>query len=292
MSKIRDISISSSLIIIGALFFVINDAIINYLSPLGIKFYHFVFYGSPVYLIVPLYLILKGNFKKQLRATNYFIPLFRSLLFAPMPFVTFVALKNISLPEFTTLNMAAPLFGSVYAFFLLREKTNFLLFLSLFIGFIGVLFVVQPGFINFNYYFLLVLLGAFIITGSTVLVNKYHYVTSSIGYFIYGGIIVHVSSFILFFYDPLLISLNIFFIIFISSILINGAMLLYTYAFQRSQKYYSSVFCLVYIQIFYSVLIGYFVFDEYLNFYAIIGAILIVLSGVFSIPSQYKQIND
>ena len=69
-------------------------------------------------------------------------------------------------------------------------------------------------------------------------------------------------------------------------------MLLYTYAFQRSQKYYSSVFCLVYIQIFYSVLIGYFVFDEYLNFYAIIGAILIVLSGVFSIPSQYKQIND
>tara|TARA_B100000686_G_C16609435_1_gene872998 strand:- start:575 stop:1141 length:567 start_codon:yes stop_codon:yes gene_type:complete len=188
--------------------------------------------------------------------------------------------------------MAAPLFGSVYAFFLLKEKTNLLLFLSLFIGFVGVLFVVQPGFDTFNPYFLLVLFGAFIITGTTVLVNKYPAVTSPIGYFVYGGIIVHALSFILFFYDPLPISLNIFLIITISSILINGAMLIYTYAFHRSQKYYSSLFCLVYIQIFYSILIGYFVFGEYLNFYAIVGALLIILSGLFSIPSQYKQIND
>ena len=60
----------------------------------------------------------------DLPSTNYFIPLFRSLLFAPMPFVTFVALKNISLPEFTTLNMSAPLFGSIYGIFLLKERIN------------------------------------------------------------------------------------------------------------------------------------------------------------------------
>ena len=65
-----------------------------------------------------------------------------------------------------------------------------------------------------------------------------------------------------------------------------------TIALQRSQKYFSSVFCLVYFQILYSILVGYFFFGEYLNFYAIIGAFLIVLSGMLSLPSQYKQINN
>ena len=288
----RNILISSILVITASLFFVLNDAIINYLSPRGITFYHFVFYGSPIYLFVPLYLLVIGKFKEKLRATNYVIPLFRSLLFAPLPFLTFLALKNISLPEFTTLNMLAPIFGSIYGFFLLKEKFNRFLFFSLLLGIIGVLFVMQPGFDNFNPYFLLVLLMTIMISLTTVLVNKYHNVTTPIGYFIYGGIIVHSMSFVLFLFDPLYISIYTYLLITISSILINGAMLIMTIALQRSQKYYSSVFCLVYIQILYSVLIGYFVFGEYLNFYAVIGAILIVISGIFSLPSQYKQIND
>ena len=37
---------------------------------------------------------------------------------------------------------------------------------------------------------------------------------------------------------------------------------------------------------------GFIVFNEYLNFYAVIGALFIILSGLFSIPAQYKQINE
>ena len=133
--------------------------------------------------------------------------------------------------------------------------------------------------------------GAFIITGTTAIVNKYHYVTSNVGFFVYGGLFIHIISFIIFLSDPVLVSLNTFILITIASILINGAIFLMTTAFQRAQKYYSSVFCLVYFQILYSILIGYFIFDEYLNFYAVIGAILIILSGIFSIPSQQKQKN-
>ena len=146
-----------------------------------------------------------------------------------------------------------------------------------------------PWVLPWGPWFLLVLFGAFFITGSTVLVNKYNNVTTPVGYFIYGGIIIHSISLILFIYNPLSISLKIFILITISSILINSAMLLMTHAFQRSQKYYTSIFCLVYIQILYSIIVGYFVFGEYLNFYAVIGAVLIIITGVFSLPSQYKQ---
>ena len=105
----KNIILASSALLIASVFFVLNDAIINYLSSINIQFYHFIFYGSPAYLIVPLYLFFRGNLKKHIVCKNYFVVIFRSITFAPMPFITFISLKNNTLPEFTTLNMAAPI---------------------------------------------------------------------------------------------------------------------------------------------------------------------------------------
>ena len=269
-----------------------NDAIINYLSPRNIQFYHFIFYGTPAFISAPLYLLIKKKFIIKMKSTNYYIPLFRGILFAPLPLFTFLALKNITLPEFTILNMSSPLFAGLFAVILLKEKLNIYILISLFFGFIGVFLVIQPGFLNFNYYYLLVLLAAFIVTTNTAIVNKYDNNTSSIGYFIYGGIFIHFISLIFFILDPIKINLNVFLLITLASILINMAIFLMVYAFKKSQKYYASVFCLVYLQILWSSLIGIYFFNEYLNNIAFVGAILIILSGIISIPGQFRQINE
>jgi drug/metabolite transporter (DMT)-like permease len=99
-------------------------------------------------------------------------------------------------------------------------------------------------------------------------------------------------SLVLFIIDPLKINFNIFLFITSASIFINLAIFLMLFAFQRSQRYYASVFCLVYLQILWSSLIGIIFFGEYLNYIALIGAFLIVLSGIISIPGQMKQINE
>ena len=274
---------------LAGIFFVTNDAIIKILASQKIQFYHFIFYGTPAYLAIPIYLLITNKFKIKMHATNYYIPLIRSFLFAPMPLITFISLKNISLPEFTTLNMSSPIFACLFAIFILKEKINFYILLSISLGFIGVLFVVQPGFENFSYYFLLTLFGAFIITITTVITNKYHYVTSTTGYFVYGGMVIHILSLIIFIFDPILPNLKTFLLITIASIFINCAIFLVVYALRNAQKYYASIFCLVYLQIFWSALVGIIVFDDYLNNIAIIGAIFIVLSGISSIPGQFKQ---
>jgi len=288
----NNILIASFSIVFASIFFVINDAIINYLSSINITFYHFIFYGAPAYLSVPLFLLIKGNLKRNLICENYWIPTIRGIIFAPMPFITFVSLKNITLPEFTTLNMAAPLVGTIYAIFFLNEKLNKYIYISLAIGFLGVLFVIQPGFESFNIYFLLVLFGVTLITTSTTIVNKYNNVTTTLGYFMYGGFFIHMISLILFAWNPIKVNFYEFVLITIASIFINMALFLATLAFKTAQKHYSSVFCLVYLQIVWSILIGFIVFNEYLNFYAVIGALFIILSGLFSIPAQYKQINE
>ena len=288
----KNIFLSSALITLAGIFFVINDAIINFLAPLNIQFYHFVFYGIPSFISVPLYLIFSGQFKLKMRATNYYIPILRGLIFAPLPLITFVALKNISLPEYTTINMSVPIFASILSIIFLKERLNLYILISLIAGIIGVLFVIQPGFNNFNIYFLLTLFGAFLITLTTLIVNKYNKITSSVGYFIYGGFFIHLISIYLFIYDPLKVSLSIFLIITITSIVINLAVFLAVFAFKYAQKYYASVSCLMYLQILWSSIIGWFFFDEYLNSFALLGAFLIILSGLISIPGQFKQVNE
>ena len=288
----KNIFIASLSLIFSSIFFVINDGIINYLSSQNIQFYHFIFYGTPAYIAVPIFLFIKGNLKRNLICSNYWIPLIRGLIFAPMPFITFISLKNISLPEFTTLNMSAPLVGAIYGYIFLKEKLNLFIYISLAIGFLGVFFVIQPGFDSFNIYFLVVLFGVFLITTTTTIVNKFNNVTTTLGYFLYGGLITHIICILLFMWDPIKVSYNIFFLITIASIFINLALFLATFAFKKSQKHYSAIFCLVYLQILWSSLVGFYIFSEYLNKYAIIGASLIIISGIISVPGQFKQIND
>ena len=288
----RNIMLSSCAILSAGIFFVINDAIINFLSSINIQFYHFIFYGTPAFISFPIYLVFSGQFMDKMRSTNYWIPLIRGVLFAPMPLFTFIALKNITLPEYTTLNMSSPLIAVLLAIFFLKEKLNTYIIISLFFGFIGVLFVIQPGFESFNIYFLLVLLSALLITLTTTIVNKYNTVTSAIGYFVYGGIFIHLISWILFILNPLTINLKIFLLITLASILINLAIFLSVFAFKISQKYYASVFCLVYLQIVWSSLIGIIFFNEYLNFIAYLGAFMIIISGIISIPAQKKQLSE
>ena len=67
---------------------------------------------------------------------------------------------------------------------------------------------------------------------------------------------------------------------------------LMVFAFQYSQKYYASVFCLLYTQILWTSIIGLIFFNELLNNFAFFGALIIVLSGIISVPGQYKQLNE
>ena len=288
----KHIALSSLIMIIATFLFVISDSVINYLSPQGIQFYHYVFYGAPAFFIVPIYLFLNGSFKKYMVSTNYFIPIIRGLIFIPLPFLGFLALKYISLPEFTTLLLSLSLFHVIIAVVFLNEKINYIIILSLLIGMLGVVLVMQPGFNNFTFYYFIVLLIAFLLSISNVLVNKFYNVCSSVGYFIYGGIFTHFISILLFIFDPLVINFNILLLIFLGSICYNLGIALIVVAYKQSQKYFGAISCLIYIQIFWSLIFGLIFFNEILNLFAIIGALLIIISGVIAVPAQYKQINE
>ena len=71
---------SSILLTIAGIFFVTNDAIINFLSQTEIKFFHFIFYGIPIFLCFPSYLFIIGKLKINLKCSSYYPPIIRGFL--------------------------------------------------------------------------------------------------------------------------------------------------------------------------------------------------------------------
>ena len=282
--------LSSMLALCATLFFVFSDATIKYLAMREIKFYHFLFYGTPAYLLIPFYLFISGQLVEKLICSNYFVPLIRGLVFLPTPFIVFLSLQFVSLPEFTTLTMTAPLFALIFSIVILRERINVFLILSLLFGILGVIIVIKPGFHSFNPFFLLVLLNALLISIASLIVNKFNNVTSAEGYFIYGGLFVHSFSIGLFFIDPKFFDFFTSALIILASIFVNCAMFFLVIAFKMAQKSYASLSCLNYLQILWSVLVGSIIFNQVLSLSGVIGACFIVVSGLFSLMSQTKQI--
>ena len=278
-------------LILGGSLFVIHDAIINHLTEIEFKFYHHVFFGSPWLVLIFIYLYFTGNIKTYLGSSNYSILILRGFLFLPLPYMLFISLQNITLPEWTTLNMISPILGSILAILFLGEKINYFTTTAIFLGFIGVIFIIQPGFQYFSFYYLLPIYGAFTLALQSFLANKYSNITTTLGFFVYGLVPINLVSVVLFIFDPL-INYQLFFISLFAGFIVLIGVYLVTYAFQNSKNHFSSIFALFYLQILWSLLIGIIFFNEYLNFIALIGAVLIVLSGILSLQAQKKQLKD
>ena len=278
-------------LILGGSLFVIHDAIINHLTEIEFKFYHHVFFGSPWLILIFIYLYFTRNIKTYLGSSNYSILILRGFLFLPLPYMLFISLQNITLPEWTTLNMISPILGSILAILFLGEKINYFTTTAIFLGFIGVIFIIQPGFQYFSFYYLLPIYGAFTLALQSFLANKYSNITTTLGFFVYGLVPINLVSVVLFIFDPL-INYQLFFISLFAGLIVLVGVYLVTYAFQNSKNHFSSIFALFYLQILWSLLIGIIFFSEYLNFVALIGAVLIVLSGILSLQAQKKQLKD
>ncbi|NNE82599.1 MAG: DMT family transporter [Alphaproteobacteria bacterium] len=86
-----------------------------------------------------------------------------SMLTVIMTASFFVALAEMPLAEATALNFTAPLFTTIIAALLLKERVEFARWGATVIGFIGVLIILRPGFAEIPLVALLPLMGAFLL---------------------------------------------------------------------------------------------------------------------------------
>ena len=66
----------------------------------------------------------------------------------------FIALRKLPLATVVSISFAAPIFTTIFSIFLLSEKVGIFRWLAVFIGFIGILIITEPGISELNIYYI------------------------------------------------------------------------------------------------------------------------------------------
>ncbi|NKB47995.1 MAG: EamA family transporter [Alphaproteobacteria bacterium] len=98
-----------------------------------------------------------------LRTRRHGLHFATSMLTVIMTASFFVALAEMPLAEATALNFTAPLFTTIIAALLLKERVEFARWGATVIGFVGVLIILRPGFAEIPLVALLPIFGAFLL---------------------------------------------------------------------------------------------------------------------------------
>ncbi len=66
----------------------------------------------------------------------------------------FTALRNLPLATVVSISFAAPIFTTIFSIFFLSERVGYFRWIAVFIGFIGILIISEPGFSSLNVYYI------------------------------------------------------------------------------------------------------------------------------------------
>jgi len=268
------------------------DTITKYLSINNYKWYHYYSIGGTAAItIFFIFLSFIGGIKKHLilkQPNYYYLPILRGVGLIPVLLIVFFSLKHIPINLFTMLLMTSPFFLLIFAKFILKEKLNYISWIAIIIGFCGVIIVLRPSLTTLNIFIFLVVLVAIYNAFNFTIVSKYSYITSSYGFTFYQYVPFTLFSYIFFIYDPFIPSFNELILFISSGVLVMISMWAWNAAYHVAGKYSSIISPFFFTQIIWAVLYGKIFFSEQLNLIAIIGIIIIVISGTVAIYNRNK----
>ena len=268
------------------------DTITKFISLNNYKWYHYYSIGLTISLITLLvFLKIQGGIKKHIlleKKQYYFLPLIRGLQFIIITLIIFYSLKYIPINIFTTLLMTTPFFLIIFAKFILNERLNFISWIAIILGFIGVLIVLKPINVSINIYVLLVLLVAITNALSFTVVNKYSHIATTYGFTFYGIVPATFISYLFFFIDPILPSGKEFLFFASSGIIVMISAWAFTAAYHIAGKYSSIISPFIFLQILWGSLYGIIFFSEKISTLSIIGIFIIIASGSIAIYNRNK----
>ena len=79
---------------------------------------------------------------------------FRAAISAAAIIALFIGLRELPLADVVSLTFGGPIFVTVASIFFLSEKVGIKRWSAVFLGFVGMLLIVQPAFIDLNFYYI------------------------------------------------------------------------------------------------------------------------------------------
>ena len=227
-------------------------------------------------LITPF--IARNNFK-ALQTSNMRLQIFRAAINILSMICWFSAIGMMHFEKATALGFTTPLFTTILAVIVLGEVIRFHRTAALLLGFIGILIIIRPGYMPFEFGILLMLIASFSFSFVLIFVKKLSATDSSLTIIFYHLLYMTPAFFILALFYLETIDLNqlIVFIFMGASGLLSHWCL--AQAFKLSDTTF--VMPLQFTKLIWASLIGLFIFSEKPDIWTWVGGIIIFISVVY-----------
>ena len=259
------------------------DAIAKYLSA-ELSFFQITWarYFFTVFFVFPLMFFFFRN--KLTLSENPKLQLFRglTLFFANICF--FYSISIISMAKALTLAFIAPLITTAFSPFFLREKVGYRRWAAVLFGFMGTIVVIRPGFLDFNLATLAALGTGFLYGIYLIITRKLHSTDSPLLTLLITGIVgASIGSFFvpLVWIQPTfsqwmwLALMGVF-------ACVGHLLLIYSLKFADASK----LAPLGYFEIVTNIILGYYIFNNFPDYWTFLGLFIIVFSGVYIIRRE------
>ena len=237
-------------------------------------------------LIFSFFIAKKNNVKKYYLSNNYKIQITRCVLSVCEACFFVLSFRYLALADAHTIGSLSPVLVVFFSYLILKEKINLATWVAIGISFFGVLLIMRPGLTIFNPYLVIPLLAAFFYSLFQIATRLNAQYDDNETMLFYNGLIGVIITSILsiFFWQPLH-SFSFIFFIFLGFFFCMG---LFLQIKALSITPASVLAPYNYTIIVWAILFGLVVYKEIPDIFTIIGAIIIVASGVFIFRYSYK----
>ena len=236
------------------------------------------FYRCLMGLIIITPFIVKNNFQ-ALQTDNMRLQILRALINIISMICWFTAIGMMHLEKATALGFTTPLFTTVLAVIVLGEVIRFHRTAALLLGFIGILIIIRPGYMPFEFGTILMLIASFSFSFVLIFVKKLSATDSSLTIIFYHLLYMTPAFFILslFYWQSINFNQLVIFSLMGSSGLLSHWCL--AQAFKMSDTTF--VMPLQFTKLIWASLIGLFIFAEQPDIWTWIGGVIIFISVVY-----------
>ncbi len=236
------------------------------------------FYRSLMGLILITPFVVRNNFK-ALHTKNMRLQIFRASINIISMICWFSAIGMMHFEKATALGFTTPLFTTVLAVVVLGEVIRFHRTAALLLGFIGIIIIIRPGYVPFEFGTVLMLVASFSFSFVLIFVKKLSATDSSLTIIFYHLLYMTPVFFILslFYWENINLNQLIIFILMGASGLLSHWCL--AQAFKMSDTTF--VMPLQFTKLIWASLIGLFIFAEQPDIWTWIGGVIIFISVVY-----------
>ena len=266
-----------ALTLIGTLTAALMASAVKYLST-DLNPFTICFFRCLIGLIIVLPFIIKNKFK-AIKSNNIKLQFYRSFINVISMITWFSAIGIMHLEKATALGFTTPLFTTILAVIILREVIRAHSITALFIGFLGVLIIIRPGYLPIESGTLLMLIASFSFSIVLIMVKKLSDIDSSLTIIFYHLLFMTPLTFIIaiFFWEG--INFSQFFIF----VLMGSAGLISHWCLAQAFKLSDTTFIMPFqfTKLIWASFIGYVIFAESPDKWTWFGGIVIFASVIY-----------